>query len=44
MAIIAPTDSQEREAPRRFLERVVAEQNPVKKAVNWAAHLLNPWL
>ena len=30
MAIIAPTDSQEREAPRRFLERVVAEENPVK--------------
>jgi succinylarginine dihydrolase len=30
MAIIAPTDSQEREFPRRFLERVVAEKNPVK--------------
>lgn len=31
MAIIAPIESQEREAPRRFLERVVSEQNPVKQ-------------
>jgi succinylarginine dihydrolase len=31
MAIIAPVESQETEPARRFLERVVAENNPVKK-------------
>lgn len=30
MAIIAPIESQEQEYPRRFLERVQAENNPVK--------------
>ncbi len=31
MAIIAPVESQEMETARRFLERVVAEDNPVKR-------------
>jgi len=31
MAIIAPIESQEQEPARRFLERVVAEENPVKQ-------------
>ncbi|EAU61695.1 succinylarginine dihydrolase [Stigmatella aurantiaca DW4/3-1] len=31
MAIIAPVESQETETARRFLERVVAERNPVKQ-------------
>jgi succinylarginine dihydrolase len=31
MAIIAPEESRERETARRFLERVVAEDNPVKQ-------------
>ena len=30
MAIVAPSESREAEAPRRFLERVLSEQNPVK--------------
>ncbi|MBX5480997.1 MAG: N-succinylarginine dihydrolase [Myxococcaceae bacterium] len=30
MAVVAPIESQEQPAPRRFLERVVAEDNPVK--------------
>ncbi len=36
MAIIAPQDSQERKAPRAFLERVLEEDNPVS-----AVHYLN---
>jgi succinylarginine dihydrolase len=31
MAIVAPEESRETEAARRFLERVVAENNPVKR-------------
>lgn len=30
MAIIAPVESQERDEPRRFMDRVLAEDNPVK--------------
>ncbi|HEX7671270.1 MAG TPA: N-succinylarginine dihydrolase [Polyangiaceae bacterium] len=31
MAIVAPTDARESETARRFLERVVAEENPVRE-------------
>ncbi len=36
MAILAPKESEEREAPRRYLSRVLAEDNPVE-----AVHYLN---